>query len=381
MVKYEDLAKIISDERLNKYLIACANDKCKAVQLYQLNQELASLILNIVSLFEISLRNAIDKEMTQLLGSNWMVNAFSYGIFSNDFDTLESALNDLNNKKKTYSNKNLIAGVSFGFWRYMFSNSKTDIIFQAIIEMLIDRCNQTDNTWFINLMNKIATMKEQTETEIFTYVVQQFDTYELNNIGNNDKFNTLNTSLLELFHLGTKRIEDGSPMNDLITFTKIINESKKLIIKKHNNSQNVRELCEGIKNLLSKDSIPSTCAYFKNLISHDKCWIKNFWIHGVFPNMPEKDSNGKFITNGIVSYEINCILEMRNRIAHQKSICFNKNTKGIDTQLVSENYNKILKYFKWLDVDPTIYFPNADAQINDYINEINQIKLSVEKAI
>ncbi len=309
MVKFKDLESIISKERMNKYMIACANNKRKAVRLYKLNKALSSYLFNIISLFELSLRNAIDKEMNQLFGSNWIATTFSFGIFSDvekGFYTLNSALNGLKEKGKSFSNHNLVSGVSFGFWRYMFQNDKTDKIFEAIIKLLLDKCNDADNTWFINLMRDISPMMGGNKLQLFTYVVEQLDPQKLNNYDNDHIITSLISQVLQHYNVGINTINDDALLDNVIESTKLINELKEILKKNLNpdNQNNKRDLCLGISRLLQNNLIPQSCSMFKRIIYDDKSWIKNFWIYGVFPNMPEKDSYGKYITNSTVGNDV-----------------------------------------------------------------------------
>lgn len=62
-MKYIDFERVISQERLRRYLIACNNNTRKAVLLYRYNLKISKEMFLIISCFEVALRNKIDNEM------------------------------------------------------------------------------------------------------------------------------------------------------------------------------------------------------------------------------------------------------------------------------------------------------------------------------
>jgi hypothetical protein len=71
-VRYIDFESIISVPRMLRYKTACGNDSKKAMTLYRLNLRLSQELFTIISCFEISLRNAIDKHYTVIHGPDWL---------------------------------------------------------------------------------------------------------------------------------------------------------------------------------------------------------------------------------------------------------------------------------------------------------------------
>src|SRR5690606_7405125 len=116
--------KIMSEPRMNRYLLACGNDSRKAMTLYRLNLKLSQQMFTVISCFEIALRNAIDKHYKAIYGNDWLRDSIVAGGFFNVHKTkrtksiIYKAHQRLGAK---YSHNKLIAEMDFGFWRYLFA--------------------------------------------------------------------------------------------------------------------------------------------------------------------------------------------------------------------------------------------------------------------
>lgn len=67
-MKYSDFENIMSSQRMERYLSACKGDTRKAMTLYRYNLLISQEMFTIVSCFEVALRNAIDRKLTENLG-------------------------------------------------------------------------------------------------------------------------------------------------------------------------------------------------------------------------------------------------------------------------------------------------------------------------
>ena len=72
-MKFEDFKNIMSEPRLNRYLLSVSGNTRKAMTLYRKNLKLSQEMFTIVSCFEVALRNAIDKHYTSLFGAEWLI--------------------------------------------------------------------------------------------------------------------------------------------------------------------------------------------------------------------------------------------------------------------------------------------------------------------
>ena len=71
-MKYADFEKIMSSQRMERYLTACGGDTRKAMTLYRYNLQISQEMFTIVSCFEVAPRNAIDRKLTENLGEEWL---------------------------------------------------------------------------------------------------------------------------------------------------------------------------------------------------------------------------------------------------------------------------------------------------------------------
>ena len=71
-MNYIDFEDIISQERMRKYLLACNNESRRAMTLYRYNLKLSQEMFALISCFEVTLRNRIDKEMKAHYGNDWL---------------------------------------------------------------------------------------------------------------------------------------------------------------------------------------------------------------------------------------------------------------------------------------------------------------------
>lgn len=82
--------KLYSVPRMRKYLIACAGNKQKAMQLYRYNIRLCQRFYGVLNLFEVMLRNAINVHYTAYYSDpDWIVNQADTGrLLADDKDMI-----------------------------------------------------------------------------------------------------------------------------------------------------------------------------------------------------------------------------------------------------------------------------------------------------
>lgn len=143
-----DFAKhelLFSKPRLDKYIKACNGDTYKGVMLYKYNIQASQALYPIISVFEISLRNSIDRELSKhYKDSDWLMNQradFSenpflvykdnWGNLQSDLffkEKIEKAEKKLNHRKTKINHVKLLAELTFGFWVKFFDPSPIRIL-------------------------------------------------------------------------------------------------------------------------------------------------------------------------------------------------------------------------------------------------------------
>jgi hypothetical protein len=194
-MKYSEFEDIISQQRMRKYLLACNNESKRAMTLYRYNLKLSQEMFALISCFEVTLRNRIDKEMKLHYGNDWLRNlvlpggAFyanprvdkTYKIIKKAYDGLMSA--------GTYSHSKLLSEMEFGVWKYMFNNLQYGLCGRHLLHIFPNkptstRANQIDNSrifleldYINNIRNRIA----HHEPICFGFPICVDTTYTLNN--------------------------------------------------------------------------------------------------------------------------------------------------------------------------------------------------------
>lgn len=125
-MNFSDFEHIVSAERIHRYLLSAGNNNRKAETLYRYNINASLAMFAIVGSFEIAIRNAIDREMTEKFGHDWLRDAvLPDGIFDipkcRDHARIIRFAYEKLNQRGCYSHTNLLSKMEFGIWKYMFS--------------------------------------------------------------------------------------------------------------------------------------------------------------------------------------------------------------------------------------------------------------------
>ncbi len=171
-MKYTDFENIISPERMRKYVEACSHDTRRARSLYRINLRLSQEMFALVSMFEVSLRNRIDKEMKNVHGDNWLRDfIFQGGVFDTDRRVegtkkiIKKAYDGLANNGR-YTHSKLLAEMEFGVWKYMFNNVQYRLTGRCLLNIFTNKptstkSNHYDNTYIYNELDKINAIRNR----------------------------------------------------------------------------------------------------------------------------------------------------------------------------------------------------------------------------
>ena len=79
-MKYKEYEVAFSPARLNRYKIACGGDTRKAMSLYRHNVKLCQKYYGVLNIFEIILRNAIDRHYRAYFNDvDWIIHQLQPG--------------------------------------------------------------------------------------------------------------------------------------------------------------------------------------------------------------------------------------------------------------------------------------------------------------
>jgi hypothetical protein len=145
-MKFKDFEHAISPARLERYRIACGGNTQKAMTLYRKNLKVSQKLFTIISCFEVTLRNTINRHCMNTFGPDWLRDAASEeGLFDNSncaktASTIKEVLLSLGDR---YSHNKLVAGLGLGFWRYLFSRHQYRALGQNLLSIFPSRPQST----------------------------------------------------------------------------------------------------------------------------------------------------------------------------------------------------------------------------------------------
>jgi hypothetical protein len=161
-MRLQDFEYVMSTPRMVRYRVSCGGNTQKAMTLYRRNLKLSQELFTIISCFEVTLRNAIDRHCSQQLGMDWLRDAvMTGGIFDNSHcihtaTAIRDVLRTLG--PPYYSNSKLVAGLGFGFWRYLFSRHQYRATGQQLLNIFPARPQSTSTTQYnaLYIFNELA---------------------------------------------------------------------------------------------------------------------------------------------------------------------------------------------------------------------------------
>lgn len=171
-MKYNEFENTISQERMRRYLLACNNDTRKAMTLYRYNLKLSQEMFTLISCFEVSLRNKINKEMTANFGNDWLRDLIlPGGRFDEDSRVdgtrkiIEKAYKGLI-RSHNYTHTKLLAEMEFGVWKFMFNNVQYRLTNRCLLNIFPNKPSSTtqqqyNNTFIFNDLNSINSMRNR----------------------------------------------------------------------------------------------------------------------------------------------------------------------------------------------------------------------------
>ncbi len=115
-MSYNQYEILLSAPRLAKYKAACAGHEGKALTLYRANIRLSQELYAVIGLFEVVLRNHIDRHFAEKKGGAWLENAVITTLNANVFPCTGPVIHPLVWKKAAKNNTGL---QSPDCWRFL----------------------------------------------------------------------------------------------------------------------------------------------------------------------------------------------------------------------------------------------------------------------
>jgi len=164
-MNYSDFESVISHKRMKRYLNSCGGNKRKALTLYRLNLRLSQEMFTVISYYEVALRNAIDRIMSDALGDDWIRDSilpggiFDNPLFSGTTRIIHKAYNELMTNGK-YSSSKLLSAMEFGVWKYMFSATQYRATGKRLLKAFPNKPKSSVTTQYNNqfIFNELDTI-------------------------------------------------------------------------------------------------------------------------------------------------------------------------------------------------------------------------------
>lgn len=180
---------------MERYLTACGGDTRKAMTLYRYNLQISQEMFTIVSCFEVALRNAINRKLTDNLGENWLRDSilpdgvFTEPILRKTRDIIAFAHRKLT-QSHSYSHPKLLAEMEFGIWKYMFSPIQYRVTGRNLLAIFPNKPRssremQYNQTYIFNELDKVNSLRNRIahhETICFATNTSTIDTSYVINI-------------------------------------------------------------------------------------------------------------------------------------------------------------------------------------------------------
>ncbi len=168
-MRFSDFETALSPKRLNRYLAATAGNRAKAQYLYRLNLQLCQEMHGQLGLFEVTLRNAIDRHYAnQFADPNWLINQCGpTGMFSNAALLRSRFLSRsviLESYKKLGSRGDpdaLLASLNFGIWCYLFAPIEFRAGGQTLHQIFPARPRGVNTTLIFNHLEKLRFLRNR----------------------------------------------------------------------------------------------------------------------------------------------------------------------------------------------------------------------------
>jgi len=120
--------KVFSDERMQKYFDAHPKHESLAIDHYQYNIEISESFYPCLSVFEVALRNSINRELITMFGTEEWYNHFpTTAGLSKLTKEIVVAQMQITKRRELVTPSKVVAELTFGFWARLF-NSEFELI-------------------------------------------------------------------------------------------------------------------------------------------------------------------------------------------------------------------------------------------------------------
>jgi hypothetical protein len=133
MDELEILTSAFSTQRLEKYLRRSGGDHIKAVTHYKANLRLAESLYISLSVFEVTLRNALSRELRNMTGKeDWLLIFYSTPELAQLKNDVDKAIAQITKRKEKVTTDKIIAELTFGFWVALLNSQYERVLWKYL---------------------------------------------------------------------------------------------------------------------------------------------------------------------------------------------------------------------------------------------------------
>lgn len=124
--------KIFSDKRMRRYFESHDNEQI-AILHYQCNIELAASFYSCISVYEVALRNALNRELIAMTGrEDWYVQFTNTVGLSHLNRYITQANKQISNRKELSSPSKIVAELTLGFWVSLLNSEYERVLWKDL---------------------------------------------------------------------------------------------------------------------------------------------------------------------------------------------------------------------------------------------------------
>ncbi|WP_289067288.1 hypothetical protein [uncultured Alistipes sp.] len=125
--------KVFSTQRMERYYTAYPDDENKALAHYQANIQLSSSFYACLSVFEVALRNALNRELTTLFGRDDWYKVLSTRPGLNGLNYyITEAQRHISKRGEIVNASKIVAELTFGFWVSLMNSQYEKILWHDL---------------------------------------------------------------------------------------------------------------------------------------------------------------------------------------------------------------------------------------------------------
>lgn len=133
MTEFEFLQNIFSAQRMSKYVSYYHGDEEKAVLHYKYNIRLSESLYTSLSVFEVTLRNALSNELKKMTGRDDWYNTFQDNPSLKNLSTeVSQAIHHITERGEHVCPDKIVSELTFGFWVSLLNSQYEMILWKSL---------------------------------------------------------------------------------------------------------------------------------------------------------------------------------------------------------------------------------------------------------